>query len=72
MVFYQYQTINRAKDSLLERLHRKGIDHADNYINFYGLRSHDRIRGKLVTEMVYIHCKMMVVDDQVWSPILES
>ena len=34
------------------------------YITFYGLRTHDSLGGELVTELVYIHSKLMIVDDR--------
>ena len=35
-----------------------------DYINFYSLRTHDIIAGKAVTEIIYIHSKLMIVDDR--------
>ena len=33
------------------------------YISFYGLRNHGDLNGNLVTELVYIHSKLMIADD---------
>ncbi|ELU04927.1 hypothetical protein CAPTEDRAFT_168015 [Capitella teleta] len=33
------------------------------YISFYGLRTHEELIGNLTTELVYVHSKMMIVDD---------
>ncbi|KAK3096680.1 hypothetical protein FSP39_002327 [Pinctada imbricata] len=33
------------------------------YIVFLGLRKHEELQGKLVTELVYVHSKLMIVDD---------
>ena len=35
-----------------------------DYIRFYGLRNHANLRGNPVTEMIYVHSKLMIVDDQ--------
>uniref|UniRef100_A0A8C4SS35 phospholipase D n=1 Tax=Erpetoichthys calabaricus TaxID=27687 RepID=A0A8C4SS35_ERPCA len=34
-----------------------------NYISFCGLRTHAELDGKLVTELIYVHSKLMIVDD---------
>ncbi|WAR07270.1 PLD1-like protein [Mya arenaria] len=39
------------------------VDDPKKYILFCGLRSHDELKGKLVTELVYVHSKLMIVDD---------
>ena len=34
------------------------------YFGVYGLRAHDSLGDKLVTEPVYVHSKIMIVDDR--------
>lgn len=34
-----------------------------NYISFAGLRTHADLEGKLVTELIYVHSKMLIADD---------
>uniref|UniRef100_A0A8D3D819 Phospholipase n=1 Tax=Scophthalmus maximus TaxID=52904 RepID=A0A8D3D819_SCOMX len=34
-----------------------------NYISIAGLRTHAELEGKLVTELIYVHSKMLVADD---------
>uniref|UniRef100_A0A4W5JSW7 Phospholipase n=1 Tax=Hucho hucho TaxID=62062 RepID=A0A4W5JSW7_9TELE len=34
-----------------------------NYISFCGLRTHAELEGRLVTELVYVHSKMLIADD---------
>uniref|UniRef100_A0A4W4DZN0 Phospholipase n=1 Tax=Electrophorus electricus TaxID=8005 RepID=A0A4W4DZN0_ELEEL len=34
-----------------------------NYISFSGLRTHADLDGRLVTELIYVHSKLMIVDD---------
>ncbi|CAH3173881.1 unnamed protein product [Porites lobata] len=59
---WNYRSICRASHSLLERLNER-VGDPSKYISFYGLRTHSEIHGKPVTEMVYVHSKMMIVDD---------
>ena len=35
-----------------------------NYIRFFGLRNHALFNKKPVTEIIYIHSKLMIVDDK--------
>ena len=62
-----YATIYRGKQCLMKRLEEKGIPSADipNYFSVYGLRTHGSLNGNLVTEIVYVHSKLMIVDDRV-------
>lgn len=62
---WQYVSIARGESSLFARLRRNGVD-PKSYIRFYGLRNWG-VAGpqkQLVTEMVYIHAKIMIVDDR--------
>lgn len=34
-----------------------------NYISFASLRTHADLEGKLVTELIYVHSKMLIADD---------
>lgn len=34
-----------------------------NYISITGLRTHADLGGKLVTELIYVHSKMLIADD---------
>uniref|UniRef100_A0A7N5ZXS9 Phospholipase n=1 Tax=Anabas testudineus TaxID=64144 RepID=A0A7N5ZXS9_ANATE len=34
-----------------------------NYISFTGLRTHAELEGRLVTELIYVHSKMLIADD---------
>lgn len=34
-----------------------------NYISFAGLRTHTELEGRLVTELIYVHSKMLIADD---------
>ncbi|GAB7355611.1 hypothetical protein MBLNU459_g6337t2 [Dothideomycetes sp. NU459] len=61
----QYRSICRGETSIFGRLQAKGINPAD-YIEFYSLRQWGKIgpRKCLTTEQLYIHAKIMVVDDR--------
>ena len=59
---WQYRTILRNKNSLLEKL-KKITPDPHEYITFLGLRNHGKIGGRPVTEIIYLHSKLMIVDD---------
>ncbi|KAH7383925.1 hypothetical protein BKA66DRAFT_88802 [Pyrenochaeta sp. MPI-SDFR-AT-0127] len=62
----QYRSICRGESSIFGRLRAAGIEPED-YIQFYALRSWGEIgpNKMVVTEQLYIHAKVMVVDDRV-------
>mmetsp|Transcript_12630 Transcript_12630/g.12712 ORF Transcript_12630/g.12712 Transcript_12630/m.12712 type:complete len:224 (-) Transcript_12630:32-703(-) len=60
---WQYKTISRSPSSIFSRLKERGID-PSRYINFYSLRTHGVLNDGPVTEQVYIHAKIMIVDDK--------
>lgn len=62
-LYWQNKTIARGEDSLIGQLKKKNIDHT-KYIRFYSLRNHCRMADGPVTELIYIHSKLMIVDDK--------
>ncbi len=42
---------------------KKGIDPTE-YVTFHGMRNWAVLMGKLVQEIVYVHSKLMIVDDK--------
>lgn len=42
----------------------KGIKDPSEYITFHGMRNWGVINGKLVQEIVYVHTKLLIVDDR--------
>ena len=63
---FQYETISRGGNSLIEKLHKEFPDvDLSNYISFHTLRTHDVLHNRYVTEPIYVHCKAMIVDDKV-------
>ena len=64
---YTYESICRNNNlSIIEKLknemEKKGQNWED-YIGFYSLRNHSYVNGIPRTEIVYIHSKLMIVDD---------
>ncbi|XP_024390954.1 phospholipase D zeta 1 [Physcomitrium patens] len=72
IMHWQYRTICRGKNSLLERLSCELGEQAHDYISFYGLRSHGKLHesGPLATSQIYVHSKIMIVDD--WAVLIGS
>lgn len=60
---WEYHTISRGASSIYEQLKEK-VENPEDYIKFYSLRTHDLLKETPVTEMIYIHSKLMIVDDQ--------
>ena len=65
--YWNYLSLYSGKDSLYNRLGEKNIPKQDIplYFSVYGLRTHDTLNGQLVTEIIYVHSKLMIVDDRV-------
>ncbi|KAF0713357.1 hypothetical protein As57867_004374, partial [Aphanomyces stellatus] len=63
VMHWQYTTICRGGNSLLERL-AKIVPDPSQYVAFFGLRQHAMLGTQVVTEMIYIHSKLMIVDDR--------
>ncbi|KAK9753640.1 PX domain [Popillia japonica] len=61
---WNYHSISRGKSALLNRLKDAGIEDPTQYISFYGLRNHSKLNGEPITELVYVHSKLMIVDDK--------
>ena len=67
---WQYQTICRGEKSILGQLRQiMSEEEVSQYISFYCLRSYDYIRCRNglfypVSEQVYVHSKLMIVDDR--------
>ena len=58
-----YATISRSENSVYNQLLScPYVSDPAEYISFYGLRTHDMF-DKPVTEIVYVHSKLMIIDD---------
>ncbi|KFD56520.1 hypothetical protein M514_02624 [Trichuris suis] len=67
VLYWTYQSISKGPHSLLENLSRE-IEDPSEYIIFCSLRTHGILLDKMVTELIYIHSKLMIVDDR-WTII---
>ncbi|XP_072941538.1 phospholipase D1 isoform X2 [Epargyreus clarus] len=61
---WNYQSICRSREAILTRLYEAGISDPSEYITFHGLRTHSVLDGEPVTELVYVHSKLLIVDDK--------
>jgi phospholipase D1/2 len=60
---WEYATICRGENSVFSQLKANGIEDPGSYIRFYGLRTHCLLNDVPQTEIVYVHSKLMIVDD---------
>ncbi|XP_011168576.2 phospholipase D2 isoform X2 [Solenopsis invicta] len=60
---WNYNSISRGKDAILNQLLEAGIEDPSEYITFHGLRTRSMLNGTLVTELIYVHSKLMIIDD---------
>ena len=64
---YTFETICRNQGlSIIERLAdamEPNGDHWEDYIGFFSLRNHQLVNGIPKTELIYIHSKLMIIDD---------
>ncbi|XP_056610861.1 phospholipase D1 isoform X1 [Triplophysa dalaica] len=63
IMYFNYRTMCRGEHSIVERLKCVMADCWIKYISFCGLRTHADLDGRLVTELIYVHSKLMIVDD---------
>nr|XP_022292267.1 phospholipase D1-like isoform X3 [Crassostrea virginica] len=59
---YTYTSISKGQFSLWEKLSKEVLDPL-KYIVFCGLRNYDELASKPVTELVYVHSKLLIADD---------
>lgn len=62
---WNYASICRGKNSIISRLHAAGIKDTSEYISFHSIRQHDILEGQPVTELIYVHSKLLIADDKV-------
>lgn len=60
---WNYASISRGKDAILNQLIEAGIEDPNEYITFHGLRTHSMLNGTMVTELIYVHSKLIIIDD---------
>ncbi|XP_053671611.1 phospholipase D2 [Anopheles nili] len=62
---WNYASISRGKSSLLARLQAAGIEKPGEYISFHSLRTNSMLNGIPVTELIYVHSKLLIADDKI-------
>jgi len=63
---YTYRTISSNNGlSLVEKLKEVMQDDYEDYIHFFSLRTHSIINNEPVTELIYVHSKIMLIDDEI-------
>ncbi|KAL2941083.1 Phospholipase D zeta 1 [Bienertia sinuspersici] len=67
LMHWQYRTICRGDNSMLCKLRAELGPKTEEFISFYGLRTYGSLceGGPLVTSQVYVHSKVMIVDDRI-------
>ncbi|XP_046844970.1 phospholipase D1-like [Xenia sp. Carnegie-2017] len=64
--YWNYATLFTGKHSLTYRLKELNPDISVNsYFSIYGLRTHGLLGKNMATEIIYVHSKLMIVDDRV-------
>uniref|UniRef100_A0A8C7XQW3 Phospholipase n=1 Tax=Oryzias sinensis TaxID=183150 RepID=A0A8C7XQW3_9TELE len=63
VMHFNYRTMNRGEFSIISQLRKEMGDQWINYFSITGLRTHAELGGKLVTELIYVHSKMLIADD---------
>ncbi|XP_059486172.1 phospholipase D2 isoform X2 [Neocloeon triangulifer] len=61
---YNYASISRGKGSIIKNLLDAGIQTPEDYISFYGLRTYSTLKDELVSELIYVHSKLLIADDR--------
>jgi phosphatidylserine/phosphatidylglycerophosphate/cardiolipin synthase-like enzyme len=66
VMHYEFATINRGMTSMFSQLSKlcPGISIAD-YVGFFSLRNWGVINNKVYSEQIYVHDKLMIVDDRI-------
>ncbi len=66
VTFWNQASIYHGEDSLFSKLEKENIpkETAMNYFSVFSLRTYDLIEKHFVTEIVYVHSKIMIVDDR--------
>ncbi|XP_064418319.1 phospholipase D1 [Latimeria chalumnae] len=64
VMHFNYRTVCRGENSIISQLK---VEMGDNWINYFsicGLRTHAEMEEKLITELIYVHSKMLIADDR--------
>ncbi|KAG8195897.1 hypothetical protein JTE90_001132 [Oedothorax gibbosus] len=60
---WNYASMCRGADSLYQRLILE-VGDPNAYITFFGLRKYGFLNEKIVTELIYVHSKLLIADDR--------
>ncbi|XP_038673019.1 phospholipase D1-like isoform X1 [Scyliorhinus canicula] len=63
VMHFNLRTIAKGEYSIIEQLKREMEERWMNYFSVCGLRTHVELNGRLVTELIYVHSKMLIADD---------
>nr|KAF6478337.1 phospholipase D1 [Molossus molossus] len=63
IMHFNFRTMCRGENSILGQLKAELGNQWINYISFCGLRTHAELEGNLVTELIYVHSKLLIADD---------
>ncbi|XP_074859720.1 phospholipase D1 isoform X2 [Carettochelys insculpta] len=63
IMHFNYRTMCRGENSILGQLKAEIGDQWINYISFCGLRTYAELERNLVTELIYVHSKLLIADD---------
>uniref|UniRef100_A0A1I8MGT7 Phospholipase n=1 Tax=Musca domestica TaxID=7370 RepID=A0A1I8MGT7_MUSDO len=62
---WNYASISRGKSAILVRLKEIGIKNPGEYISFHSLRTLSELNNTPITELIYVHSKLLIADDRV-------
>ena len=64
--YWNYATLYSGEDSLMHKLQQRLPKDVNlyRYFSVYGLRTHGVLSDEVVTEIIYVHSKLMIVDDR--------
>ena len=62
--YYNLRSIRLGEFSIYKELKKSGIADPTEYITFHGMRNWAVLMGKLVQEIIYVHSKLIIVDDK--------
>lgn len=62
--YYNLRSIINGEYSIYKELQRNGIEDPAEYITFHGMRNWSVLMGKLVHGIIYVHSKLLIVDDK--------
>jgi phospholipase D1/2 len=66
LVQYEYYTINRGETSMVSQLKSRHPNaRVEDYLGFYQLRNYGFINDVPLTDQIFVHSKIMIVDDRI-------